>query len=141
MAMAIGSYLEIRKQDRSQSTALGDIKTILSGGLIYTILVASLLLTYYSKIDPDFNKHQIEVAEQKIREMIDDPKQLKELRSSHSEFRSSTKEELFEKLASNPRANYNARSVFVISLLGMLLLSVMNSIVLTAVYRRLIFRK
>lgn len=141
MAMTIGSYIEKSKEDRSQSTALGDIKSILSGGLIYTILVASLLLTYYSKIDPDFNKHQIEVAEVKIKEMIDDPKQLKELRHSRQEFASLNKEELFQKLAQNPRSMFTARSTFIISLLGMLMLSVLNAIVLTAVYRRLVFRQ
>jgi len=140
MAMTIGSYIEKRKEDRSESSALGDIKSILSGGLIYTIITAALIFTYYSKIDPDFNKHQIEVAEGKIQEMIDDPKQLKELRHSRTEFASLSKKELFDKLAQNPRSMFKAKSTFVISLLGMLLLSVMNAIVLTVVYRRLIFK-
>ena|SRR6218665_1095952 len=140
LAMAIGSYIEKRKEDRSQSTALGDIKSIMSGGLIYTIITATLLLTYYSKIDPDFNKHQIEVSQIQIKKMLDTPQGLKDTRSSRPEFTSMTKEEIYNKLIQNPQSMFNPRSVFVISLLGMLMLSVMNSIVLTAVYRRLIFR-
>lgn len=141
MAMSIGSYVEKRKEDRSQSTALGDIKSILSAGLIYTILSATLLLTYYSKIDPDYNQHQIEVAEVKIKKMLDDPKSLKTTRDSRPEFSSMTKEEIYKKLVENPRAFFSYKTVFTMSLLGMLMLSVMNAIVLTVVYRRLIFKK
>jgi len=140
MGMAIGSIIEKRKEDRSQSTALGDIKSILSGGLIYTILTATLLLTYYSKIDPGYNKHQLEVAEAKIKSMLDDPKQLQETRKSRPEFGSMTKEEMYNQLVQNPRSFFNYKTVFTMSLLGMLMLSVLNAIVLTVVFRRLIFK-
>ena len=140
LAMALGSMLEKRKEDRSQSTALGDIKSILSGGLVYTILTATLLLTYYSKIDPGYNKHQVEVAEAKIKETLDDPKGLKEIRNSRPEFATMSKEELYNNLVQNPRSFFSYKTVFVMSLLGMLMLSMLNAIVLTIVYRRLIFR-
>lgn len=140
LAMSIGSYIEKRKEDRSQSTALGDIKSILSGGLIYTVLSAALLFTYYSKIDPDYNKHQIEVADHEIKKMLDSKDGLEQTRKSRPEFASMTKEEIYKSLISNPRSFFNPKTTFTIALLGLLMLSVLNSIVLTVVFRRLIFR-
>lgn len=138
--MTIGSFMEKRKENRAESTALGDIKSTLSGGLIYTILVSILLLTYYSKIDPDYNKQQVEVAKTQIDKMLDTEKGLKQTRESRPEFKSMTKEEIAEKLYENVNSMFSPRTVFTISLLGMLLLSTINSLVLTVVYRRFIFR-
>ena len=53
MGMSIGTLIEKRREDRSQSTALADIKSILGSGLIYSVVVAGLIYLYYAKIDPD----------------------------------------------------------------------------------------
>ncbi len=140
LAMAIGTYIEKRSEDRSQSTALGDVKSIMGGGLVYTVAVSVLLYVYYAKIDPDYNAHQIQVAEQAIQKSLDNPKELKEIRSVRPEYKSMSKEEIFSDMRKSPQAMYSAGSTMTLSLLGLLLLSTINALILTVIFRKLIFR-
>jgi hypothetical protein len=55
LAMTIGTLAEKRQEVRSESSALGDIKNTLGGGLIYTVIVSGLIYLYYAKIDPAYN--------------------------------------------------------------------------------------
>jgi len=52
-----------------------------------------------------------------------------------------SKEEIFRKASANQRAIFSAGSTMTLSLLGMLLLSTINSIVVTVVYRRVLFKQ
>lgn len=141
MAMSIGSLIEKRREKVSESSALGDIKSTLKIGMIYTVIVGGLIYLYYAKIDPGYNENQIAVIEQTMQKMVDDPVQLKKFRSERPEFEASTKEEIIKKSSENIRNWYNPTSVMTISLLAMLMLSVMNSLILTIIYRRILFRQ
>lgn len=141
LAMSIGSLIEKRREIRSESSALGDIKSILKIGMIYTLIVSGLIYLYYAKIDPAYNETQIATIEESMKKMVDDPVQLKKFRADRPEFEASSKEEILSKSSSNIRNWYNPTSVMTISLLGMMMLSVINSLVLTIIYRRLLFRQ
>lgn len=140
LAISIGTLIEKRTEDRSQSTALADIKNAMGGGLIYSIIVGGLIYLYYAKIDPGYNERQIAVAEEAIYKAVNDPEKLAEIKQQ-PEYQSLTKEEIYEKVRQNPRAMYSAGSTMTISLLGMLILSTINSIVVTIVYRRVLFKQ
>ncbi len=140
LAISIGTLLEKRKENRAESSALGDIKGAMRGGMIYTVLVSTLIYFYYSKIDPSYNDRQLAVAEASIRTALDDPKQLAEIKKS-PENESRTKEEIYEKAVENQKAIYSAGSTMTISLLGMLLLTTINAIVVTVVFRRILFKQ
>lgn len=141
MAMSIGSLIEKRREKVSESSALGDIKSTLKIGMIYTVIVGALIYLYYAKIDPAYNENQIAVIEQSMQKMVDDPVQLKKFRAERPEFEASSKEEIIKKSSANIRNWYNPTSVMTISLLAMLMLSVMNSLILTIIYRRILFRQ
>lgn len=140
LAMTIGTLAEKRQEVRSESSALGDIKNTLGGGLVYTIIVSGLIYLYYAKINPGYNERQLAIAEQQVNKMLDDPKQMKELRKS-PEMESLTREEIFDKAIANQKAIFSPSSTMTISLLGMLLLSTINSIILTVVFRRILFKQ
>lgn len=140
LAMTIGTLAEKRREVRAESSALGDIKNTLGGGLIYTVIVSGLIYLYYAKIDPAYNARQLAVAEQQVNKMLDDPKQMKELRKS-PEMETLTRKEIFDKAIANQRAIFNPGSTMTISLLGMLLLSTINAIILTVVFRRVLFKQ
>lgn len=141
LGMSIGTLLEKRTEDRSQSSALGDIKSAMSGGMIYTVIVSLLLYTYYAKIDTGYNERQIIVAEGAIQKAIDDPKQLKEIKEFRPEYGALTKEEIFQEMSKSPKAMFSPGSTMTLSLLGMLLLTTINAIVLTVIYRRVLFKQ
>lgn len=141
LAMSIGTLVEKRREDRSQSTALGDIKNAMGGGMLYTVIVSLLLYVYYAKIDPAYNERQIAVAEMAIRKAVTDPKKLREIKDYQPEFEPMTNDEIIEKMSQSPKAMFSAGSTMTLSLLGMLLLTTINAIVLTVVYRRVLFKQ
>ncbi len=141
LAMIVGGLMMKRNEVKTESSALGDIKNHMGTGLIYTVCVAGLLYLYYSKIDPGYNERQIAVAEMAIEKSLQDPKQLKEIKKIRPEYGAMTTEEIFQDMRKNPRAMYSANSTMVLSLLGMLVLTTINAIGLTVVFRRLFFRK
>lgn len=140
LAMTIGTLAEKRKEVREEGSALGDIKNTLGGGLVYTILVAGLIYLYYAKIDPSYNATQLAKAEEVVSKTLNDPEQLKELRKD-PEMEVLTKEEIFNKAMSNYRSMFNPTSTMTISLLGMLILSTINAILLTVIFRRVLFKQ
>jgi hypothetical protein len=140
LAMTIGTLAEKRKENRQESSALGDIKNTLGGGLVYTVLVAGLIYLYYAKIDPSYNETQLAKAEEVVNTTLNDPIKLKELRKD-PEMEVLTVDEIRNKAMSNYRSMFNPTSTMTISLLGMLLLSTVNAILLTVIFRRVLFKQ
>lgn len=139
LAMSIGTLAEKRRQANTDNSALADIKNTLGGGMIYTVLVSGLIYLYYAKLDPGYNQRQLAIAEMRVDEMLKDEGQMAELRKS-PDYESKTDEEIRELAIANQEAIYNPTSTMTISLLGMLLLSTINAIILTFVFRRILFR-
>ena len=140
LAISIGTLIEKRKENRADSSALGDIKGAMRGGMIYTVLVSTLIYFYYAKIDPAYNERQLAVAEAALSKSLNDPKQLAEIKKS-PENESKTKEEIYALGIKNQKAIFNAGSTMTMSLLGMLLLTTINAIVVTVAFRRILFKQ
>lgn len=138
-SIAIGLYLQKRK-DPYAGNALRDIKNAMTAGVPYILVVCLFLYTYYNKIDTDFNKHQIAEAHIGIKKLIDSPEGLKEVRESNEEFEVMTKEEIYDSLKMGPEGFYNPKATTVVALLAMLLLAMLNSILITIVMRKVIFK-
>lgn len=140
LAITVGLYLH-KRSETQQSNALNDIKNGLSAGLPYTIIVAVFLYFYYDRIDPEFNKHQLAESEVMIDKTLNDPKEFQTLKASNEEFEVMTKEEIRAKLIENRKAIFSPGATMTTAMLAMLVLSTVNSIFVTVVYRRLIFRR
>ena len=140
LAISIGLYLQ-KRRETEYTNALGDIKNGLSAGVPYILLVSIFMYFYYTKIDPEYNQHQRSEAAMQTEKMLGDPDELQALRDSNAEFEVMTIEELRKRLTSNQEAMYSAQAVTTIGLLGMLILATFNSIFITIVFRKLIFRQ
>lgn len=138
VAIAVGLFLQ-KKKDTEESNALRDMKNGLTTGLVYTVLVSGFIYIYYAKIDTDFIKHQI--AEQKVEliKVINDPAKLKSLKKSNETWETMSKEEIYSTTLKNLKSVYSPTSTSTIALLAMLLLSTLNSIFVTVVYRKIVF--
>lgn len=141
LGMSIGTLIEKRREDRSQSTALGDIRKAMGGGMLYTVVVAGLLYLYYQKIDPAYNERQIVMHLERDQKMLDDPKQFAKVKKDNPDLQALTKQEILAKQKVNYSSVYSAGSTMTLSMLGMLLLTTINAIVLTVLYRRILFRQ
>lgn len=139
LAIAVGLYIHKRREQDS-GNALNDIKNGLSAGLPYALVVSVFIYFYYEKIDPGFNQHQIAEAHAGISKLLETPEGLAEARSSNPDFEVLTKDEIFEKMKEGPEGFYKASSTMTLSMLAMLLLGTLNSIFITIIYRKVVFR-
>ncbi len=139
LAITLGLYFHKRKATE-QSNALGDIKSAMGAGMVYTIIVTFFLYFYYSKIDPEYNQHQRSEAAMQVDKMLQDPEEFKKLKASNADFEVMSKAEIRASLLTNQEALYSTQAVTTISLLGMLMLATVNSILITIVMRRVIFK-
>lgn len=140
LAISIGLFLHKRTEEY-ESNLLNDIKNAMSAGVPYVLLVSVFLYFYYDKIDPDFNAHQISEFETGLQKELNDPIRFEKIRKSNPEFEVKSKEEIFESIMQGPRSFYKPGSTMAISMLSLLLLATLNSIFVSIIYRRLIFRR
>jgi hypothetical protein len=138
-AIAVSLYITKRKQTEAESF-LGDIKNGLKAGIPYTVLVAVFIFIYYNNINPGYNERQIKNAEAKIEEIFNDPKEYKAFKESNPSFEVMTKEELREQSLKGPVSFYTPGATMTLSLLALLLLSTLYSILVSIVFRRIVFR-
>jgi hypothetical protein len=139
-AISFGLYLHKKQEGFSQGNALSDIKSAMKSGVVYTVLVASFMYLYYAVINPEFNQHQISEVKTQIKLELENPQSLKKIKASQEAFEVMTKEQLYKELVKGPESFYAAKSTFVISLLSLLLLTTLYSILITVIYRQLLFR-
>ena len=104
------------------------------------MIVSIFIYYYYSEIDPEFNKHQIAEAHMGIKKELDKPNGLEKARAQNAEFEILSKEEIYEKLKTGPEGFYKASSTMTLSMLALLLLATLNSIFITVIYRKIVFR-
>ena len=138
-AITIGLYKQ-KLQDTEVGNALRDIKNAMSAGVPYAVLVSIFIFFYYAQIDPGFNEHQIAEAEVGIQKMIDNPIDFAKVKKSNEAFEVMTKDEIYSQLIQGPRGFYSPLSTMTVSMLAMLLLTTMNSIFITIVFRKVVFR-
>lgn len=139
-AISLGLYLHKKQEGFSQGNALSDIKSGMKSGVIYTLLVASFMYLYYAVLNPEFNQHQISEVKTQIKLELEKPEGLRKIRASQEAFEVMTKEQIYKELVKGPESFYAAKSTFVISLLSLLLLTTLYSILITVIYRQLLFR-
>ena len=139
LAITVGLYRQ-KLKDTEAGNALRDIKNAMSAGVPYAVLVSLFIFFYYSQIDPNFNEHQIAEAEVGIQKMLDNPTSFSNVKKSNEAFEVMTKDEIYDKLIQGPRGFYSPLSTMTVSMLAMLLLTTINSIFITIVFRKIVFR-
>lgn len=140
LSISIGLYLQKRK-DTEESNALRDIKNGMTAGVPYTIIISVFLFFYYDRIDPEFNERQIADAEMAILKDLNSAEGLKAIRESNQNYEVMTKDAIYEDMRQGPQNLYSAKFMMTVSMLAMLLLSTINSILITIIYRKIMFKR
>jgi len=134
-AVSIGLYI-VKRNQKMESNLLLDIKTGMTAAMPHTVLVSCFLFIFYSYIHPEYNQHQLE----QTRHSLMDKKVLKELRSSNPSLENKTDEELIKEGINQTKQWTSPKFTMVISLLALLMYSTFNSIIITLIYRGIVFR-
>lgn len=138
-AISIGLFLQ-KRRDTEDSNMLRDIKNGMSSGVPYTIIVSIFLYFYYANIDKEFIQHQISEHHVALEKELDDPERFKALKASNEDFEVMTRDQIEESIKDNINASLSPGSTMTLSLLGMLILTTINSIFVAAVYRKIVFK-
>jgi len=138
-AISIGLYLQKRK-DSESGNALRDIKNGLTSGIPYAVLVSIFIYFYYEKIDPEFNQHQIAESEIELDKNLNNPAKFKQLQESNPDFEVMTKAQIKKQILRNSSGVYSAKSTAILALLAMTVYSTINSLLITAIYRKIVFK-
>ena len=128
------------KQDLDRNLLM-DVKSGMSSGLVYTLVVSFFIYMYYDKINPDFNKSHINKRKIELSKHFDiSSKNVEEFRGKNPEWKSLNKKELIEEDAKATAYLHSPKFTMVLSLSGLLLWTTLNSIVISLVFRRFLFR-
>ena len=139
VAISVGLYLQ-KMHDTEETNALYDMKNAMSAGVPYAIIVSIFIYFYYGKINPEYYEHQIAEKEIEIEKLVNDPVRLKEFKQEYEDAEVMTKEQIEEKLKENNRKGASAGFTATISTLALLLLATLYSLLITAIFRKIVFR-
>lgn len=139
LAITVGLYLE-KRNDQEDGNALRDIKNGMTAGIPYTIIVCVFIYFYYSKIDPEYNRHQISDSAVALEKEINDPVKFKRLKASNPDFEVMTKNQIRKNIIEKSKSAYNPKSTATVGLLAMSLYTTLNSIFITIIFRKIVFR-
>lgn len=136
LTAAIALFMYRKKRYETESNILNDIKTGLSVGLPYTLIVSFFLFFYYRDIYPQFNQHKIAAFEKKM----DSPEEIEAIRRANSALENKSDREIVQMAKKNTAMLYNPQFTLSISLLALLVYSTLNSLLIAVIYRKVIFR-
>lgn len=139
MSVSIGLY-RVKSRRTEHINALGDIKDAMSAGLPYTLIVSGFIYFFYANIDREFTDHKISERLTAVEKKLAEPGEWEQFKKDYPDYETYSKEQFMKEEKSKIEAANNPRSVFVMSLLGGLMLGTFYSILVTAIYRKLIFR-
>ena len=134
-AVSIGLFI-VKKNQEEESNLLLDIKTGMTAAMPFTLLVSCFLFIFYSYIHPEYNEHQIKER----MELVKKPTYLNVMRKEDPESENKTDQELIANEEKKAKVMYTPKAAMIVSLLGMLVFSTFNSIFISLIYRKIIFK-
>ena len=134
-SVSIGLYL-IKKNAKQKSNLLLDIKTGMTAAMPYTVVVSGFIFIFYTYINPEFNQNQLEQTKIKLQNKY----YLTSLRNSNPTLENKTDQELLKEGMKQARQMTSPQFHMLLCLLASLVYGTMNSLVISLIYRSLIFR-
>jgi hypothetical protein len=124
------------KQAQTESNLLVDIKNGMSAGVPYTVMVSVFLYFYYGQIFPEFRDKKMN----EVYERIDTPKELDAIRKNQPELENKSDLEIKQLAIKDWSNKLDPQFTMMISLLALLFYTTINSLLISLVFRRIIFR-
>ena len=133
-SIALALYLVKRKE--TENNLLNDVKNGMLAGVPYAVIVSVFLYFYYQKIYPAFNAGKMNEISLKL----SNPQTIKEIQRSNPEMENKSVEEIKTDILAKTEMVYNPQFTMLVSMLSLLLYATLNSIVITLIFRRIVFR-
>lgn len=138
-SISIGLYLQ-KRHETEETNAMVDLKNAMSAGVPYVVITCLFLFFYYSRINPEFYTRKIAEKEHEIKKMVDDPKALAKFKKEFPDAEVMTKEQIERKLIENNKKGASAGFTSTLATLALLILSTFYSILVTIIFRKIVFK-
>ena len=136
LTTAIVISLYLIKKEETESNLLNDVKNGMLAGVPYAVIVSIFLYFYYQKIYPAFNEGKMNEISMKL----SDPEIIKEIKRENPDMENKSVEEIKRDILAKTKMVYNPQFTMLVSMLSLLLYATLNSIVITLIFRRIVFR-
>ena len=133
-AIAIALYLVKRKE--TENNLLNDVKNGMLAGVPYAVIVSVFLYFYYEKIYPDFIERRLNERSLEL----SNPQTIKKIQRSIPEMENKSFEEIKKEDMEKAKEYFKANTTMNLSMLCLLLYATFNSIVISVIFRRIVFR-
>ncbi|WP_107040100.1 hypothetical protein [Brumimicrobium mesophilum] len=140
LAISLGLYFEKKKEGFGTGTPLSDIKNGLTAGAPYVLIVSVFMFFYYDTINPSFIENRVSERMDVIYEESQDEAYMDTLKLHTPEFRVMTNDEILRDIKTDTESALSAKTLFVFSLLGLMVMALTYAIFLTVIYRKILFR-
>ncbi|RYM32748.1 hypothetical protein ERX46_11830 [Brumimicrobium glaciale] len=140
LAISFGLYFEKKKQGFGVGTPLSDIKNALSAGAPYVLIVSVFMFFYYDTINPSFIDNRVTERMDSIYAEAQDEAYVDTLRIHNPEFRVMTTDEIIREIKSDTESALSAKTLFVFSLLGLMVMALTYAIFITLIFRKILLR-
>jgi len=140
LAISFGLYAEKKSEGFGVGTPLSDIKRALSAGAPYVLIVSVFMYFYYDTINPSFIENRVTERMDIIYSEMESEAYIDTLRLHNPEFRVMSKEEITRDIKSDTESALSARTLFVFSLLGLMVMALTYAIFITLIFRKILLR-
>jgi hypothetical protein len=124
------------KRTQTESNLLVDIKNGMLAGVPYTAVVSVFLFFYYGQIFPEFREKKMN----EVYVRIDTKKELEAIRKNQPELENKSDVEIKQLAIKDWKNKLDPQFTMMISLLALLFYTTMNSLLISLVFRRIVFR-
>ncbi|MFN5417123.1 MAG: DUF4199 domain-containing protein [Flavobacteriia bacterium] len=139
-SISMGLYLHKKKEGFAAGNALSDIKSAMTAGVPYAVIVSIFMFLYYNNINPAFIEQIREPKMKVLEKELSSEKYIKKLKQMNPELETKTTEEIHKLGVDNLNAQTNPKSTSIMSLLGMIMMSTVYSILITVIYRKVLIK-
>ena len=140
LAISFGLYFEKKKEGFGVGTPLTDIKNALSAGAPYVLIVSLFMFLYYDTINPAFIHDRVTERMDIIYTEAQDEAYVDTLRLHNPEFRVMTTDEIIRDIKKDTESALSAKTLFIFSLLGLMVMALTYAIFLTVIFRKILLR-
>ena len=105
-------------------------------GVPYAVIVSVFLYFYYEKIYPAFNEGIMNETSMELSK----PQTIKDIQRENPEMENKSVEEIKKYFLDQKKSSYNPKSEMLLFMAALLLYATLNSIVISLIFRRIVFR-
>lgn len=140
VAISYALYNYMNGGEKGNADFMNEIKESMRAGVLYVVIVSGFLFVYYNNIESDFFPNLEKERYEFIRQTVDDPQKLSEIKKMNPAFELMEPDEIVKNQMKQFEMFMSPNFTALLTLLGMLIMSILYSVFVTMIYRKLLFR-